>query len=755
MSNNVSNLNQDHFHEDKPQVFAVARSSGGDWTFNRRDFVKAAGTAAGAAAAVNMLGAQPRTAHAHPLLQEEMEGAKAHAGIVYSLAVSPDDSLLASGGGDNTVKLWAISSGALLQTLTDHTDAVRAVAFNPAQDLLALEGSESEQPANKLLASGSSDGTVKLWAAPGGELIQTLQGHSDTVLSVAFSPDGTLLASGSADGSVIVWSVSDGAPLHTLSGEYNAASRLAFSPDGALLAVGYPGDNDGIMCTLNSMVRLWSVSDGELAHELMGESCDINNVAFNQAGTSLTAVGGDNIRVWALPGGELVQEATIYGQNVTAAAFTSSQGLLVVGRIGGTVGLVSVPNGETVCTREGHKVNDYMRVFSAVVSADGTRAFTGCEYGVIRWWSLVNEQPVRMLGSHDDAVIAFAFSPDRSLLASCTNQGNLYLWALPDGELIRTLEDPEYSIASLAFSPDSSLLALGCVAWSDGIVRVQSTADDSVILEIANKPNADCLTFSPDGTLLAVGSDNMIKLWSVPDGSLIARMEGHTDPVAAITFSPDGTLLASIGYDDTTCLWAIPDGTRVNTIKSAMRCSVVFGSDGTWIAVGGFGEGVDLYSVPDGASIGTLKGDGELLAVSPDGTLLAGCSGSKGEIQLWSMPAGKPVTLLARHAFSLALAFNSDGSLLASGGRDQAIRLWPVPVPALVYDRTLADIAASLDTFSGAQYTVTGEDVITQSCGSQIPAGATCICNCVEGGICRCDGHTSGSGSGGHYWYPN
>ena len=90
--------------------------------------------------------------------------------------------MLASGSSDKTVKLWDVASGRELRTLSGHTDDVISVAFSPD---------------GKVLASGSRDNTIKLWDVASGRELRTLSGHTNTVLSVAFSPDGKLLASGS------------------------------------------------------------------------------------------------------------------------------------------------------------------------------------------------------------------------------------------------------------------------------------------------------------------------------------------------------------------------------------------------------------------------------------------------------------------------------------------------------------------------------------------------------------------------------
>jgi len=82
----------------------------------------------------------------------------------------------------------------VIRTFEGHTSGVTSVAFSPD---------------GKLLASGSYDGTIKLWEVATGSLVRTLYGHTWVVNSVAFSPDGRLLASSSADATIKLWDISD------------------------------------------------------------------------------------------------------------------------------------------------------------------------------------------------------------------------------------------------------------------------------------------------------------------------------------------------------------------------------------------------------------------------------------------------------------------------------------------------------------------------------------------------------------------
>ena len=101
-----------------------------------------------------------------------------------AVAFSPGGTRLLSGSEDHTLKLWDAATGLVLNTFDGHTESVHAVAFSP-------DGTR--------VLSGSDDKTLKLWDAATGQLLQTLAGHTEGVYSVAFSPDGTRALSGGED----------------------------------------------------------------------------------------------------------------------------------------------------------------------------------------------------------------------------------------------------------------------------------------------------------------------------------------------------------------------------------------------------------------------------------------------------------------------------------------------------------------------------------------------------------------------------
>ena len=227
--------------------------------------------------------------------------------------------------------------------------------------------------------------------------------------------------------------------------------------------------------------------------------------------------------------------------------------------------------------------------------------------------------------------------------------------------LVRTLAGHTSQVRDAVFSRNGSLLAS---AGADKTVRLWDVATGAEVRAfIGHSAGVNGVAFSPDGSLLAsAGDDEVVRLWEVATGA-VRRLTGHTGSVYGVTFSPDGSLLASAGFTDWSVRsWEVATGAELRSfIRPHSKASRLMRLTALRMKLthGGWVSGV---------------------AFSPDGSLLAS-AGADDVVRLWEVATGAKLRRLTGHT---DVAFSPDGSMLASAGDDKTVRLWDVVTGAEV-----------------------------------------------------------------------
>lgn len=237
-------------------------------------------------------------------------------------------------------------------------------------------------------------------------------------------------------------------------------------------------------------------------------------------------------------------------------------------------------------------------------------------------------------------------------------------------------------IHSVAASPDGTLLATGS---DDSTVKVWNAGDGSLIRTLAGHTNyISSVAFSPDGQTLASASwDRTIKLWNLKNGSLLSTLTRHTSWIYSVAFSPDGQTLISASGDNTLKLWNVAGGRLLRTLTGHTNyvTSAAFAPNGQTVISSSSDHTLKLWRVSDGTLLRTFTGHSNWVhsaAFSPDGQTLA--SGDyDGLVKLWRVSTGKLIRTLTGHTGNAhSVAFSPDGQTLASASGDNTIKLWSV-----------------------------------------------------------------------------
>jgi WD40 repeat protein len=572
------------------------------------------------------------------------------AAAMNSVYYSPDGRRLASGSDDGTVRIWDSQSGACLSVLEGHTDAVFSVCYSPD---------------GRRLVSGSRDRMVRIWDVESGSCLSVLKGHNGAISSVCYSPDGRRLASGSDDGTVRIWDSGSGACLSVLEGHTDRVKSMSYSLDGRRLA---SGSEDGT-------IRVWDVESGTCLSVLEGHAGNVTSVCYSPDGRRLASGSEDRtVRIWDAESGSCLSVLEGHTKSVNSVCYSPDGRRLASGSEDGTIRIWDVESGACLSVHEGHS----SVVWSVCYSPDGRRLASGSYDRTVRIWDAESGTCLSAVEGHTEPVSSVCFSPDGRRLTSGSEDGTVWIWDAVSGACLSVLEGHKGAVWSVSFGPDGRRLAAG----SDE-VRIWDAECCACLSVLEGRFGyLFSVCFSPDGRRLASGSrDCIVRIWDVESGACLSVLEGHTGGVTSVCYRPDGRRLASGSRDGTVRIWDLESGACLTARKGPTYSanSVSFSPDGRRLASGSDDGTVRIWDAESGTCLSVLEGHTDRVksaCYSPHGRRLA--SGSEdGTIRVWDAKSGACLSVLKGHSSIVrSLCYSPDGRRLASGSDDHTVRIW-------------------------------------------------------------------------------
>jgi len=315
---------------------------------------------------------------------------------------------------EHLLNLWEVTSGQQFRILQGYTNAIRSVAFNLEQSILA---------------SGGDDSIIRLWNTQSGLCIRSLQGHAGHVWQVDFSPSGTLLATCAEDCTIKLWDVSSGRCLATITEHPDLARTLVFSHDGKFLATG----------ETSKVIKLRDIVTGECFRVFYGHKAAILSVAFSPDDRQIISSSRDKtLKIWNARSGECIHTCDpLATLNSNAVMIPTSPQIILIGSEK-KIYRWNVDSGELTLEPSSHQGN----VLAIAADYQGLNLASAGEDTCINIWNWQTGEMVNRLAGHTGTIYAIDFSADGKLIASSSRDETVKLWNVQTGECLKTCRDP-------------------------------------------------------------------------------------------------------------------------------------------------------------------------------------------------------------------------------------------------------------------------------------------------------------------------
>lgn len=587
-------------------------------------------------------------------------GSLLHSDEIWHTKFSPDSRFLATVSNDNITRIWDVENKSVVAQTAEQQGAWKC-SYYPDGKRLAVSNSSNANP------------IVIIYSTENASEIFNLKGHTKRVRAVDVSPDGKIIATGSMDGTVRIWDAETGTELRKF--EFATKEKgteihdVQFSKSGEKLVVGgfdilavlhtetwqIKQVNLSNFAEKNIVIHPWKVAFSPLE----------KTIAFGNWTGEVCFLDADNLK--------LIKILPLHQVTVKGLAFSNDGKILATASWDRTVKFIDVQTGEVVNELRGH----FAGVHEIVYSPDGTKLATAsADFSVNLWnadkvakenslltknsifqisgdaknlvgwnsvnneiinWNLANKQK-NWSDKTDISAFSSDISSDKRLIVFGEREGFISLFNYADGKRIKRFQTHPQSIYAIKFSADASKIF---ILQEDGTFQAIRTETDEIIYSNqVHSTISKTLAVSPDGNFIATGSnDKSVKLIDAKTFAEKFVFKSSVKPLYMLAFSADSKLLATAGADDFVIIYRVADGKLLQELS---------------------GMSAGVFAV-------TFSPDGKRLATSSD----------VGVIRLWEIESGRQVlAFTAGKKQIMQLKFTTDGKTLISVDNEGKVSFW-------------------------------------------------------------------------------
>lgn len=541
--------------------------------------------------------------------------------------------------------------GSLIRTLVGHSDSVNGLVLT-----------QNDQ----FIVSASSDTTIKIWDLKKGQVIHTLTGHSKSVNDVATTVDGRFAVSASSDNTLKVWDLKKCKELYTLTGHSDSVNSVVITMDG-LFAISASSDNT---------LRIWDLKKQQELKTLIGHLDSVNGVVLLADGRHVISASKDKtLKVWDLFTGQELYTLKGHSDSVNGVTITVDGKTIVSASSDNTLKIWDLKSRQELYTLTGHS----NIVKGVTVTVDGMCVISASADKTLKVWNINNGQHLYTLASHSYWVNRVTVTTDGQIAISASSN-NLKVWDLSSEHGSDTLQGHLDFVRGVAIAVDGHLAVS---ASDDKTLKVWDLNNGQEIYKLIGHTSfVRGVAVTPDGKLaVSASSDKTLKVWDLKKRQELYTLVGHSDEVYGVAVTTDGRLAVSASNDRNLKVWDLSNGHELNTLigHSNFVRDVAVTQDGRLAVSASYDKTLKVWDLNSGQELYTLKGHSDSVrgvALTADGSIAISASNDY-TIKAWDLNSGQELYTLEGHSYWVyEVAITADGRFAISVSNDKTLKVW-------------------------------------------------------------------------------